>query len=106
MGTPGVAMLTATTVLPDDVLTVSDIEGPPPFTNTFDYRGDTTVSFCSETGSFGGGLMRLNVANASDVLWVNESQWVYFQGCAGDVDTGDVYLLDGGSGAGEGMNLR
>ena len=105
--TDGSAMLEGTMPLPASVLAVSDIEGPPPFTTPVSVNGTSTVSFCSETGSFGGGLARLRTAiNHTSVAWVNESQWVYFQGCIGDESTGVVYLLDGGSGAGEGMNLR
>lgn len=98
--------MSGTVVLPPPVLAISGIEGPPPFTTPAVFNDTTTVAFCSDTGSFGGGVTRINVGNFSDVSWVNESLWVYFQGCAGNPTTGVVYLIDGGSGSGQGMNVR
>ena len=100
------AQLSSTIELPARVLAISGIEGPPPFTTPVDFNDTSTVAFCSDTGSFGGGVARINVGNFSDVAWVNESLWVYFQGCAGNPTTGNVYLIDGGSGSGQGMNIR
>lgn len=108
----GVPTLQATYSLPPAVRQVSGLQGPPPLSvPTRGADGQAMVAFCSEMGSFGGGVVRLlpqvQQGPPAAVSFVNESASVYYQGCIGDDKTGIVYLLDGGEDLVEGgMNVR